>query len=210
MLINVSTLIEIFNSTAARILKKWLHFVATSKVLNLSHIVMVLSLLLIPFEGKIYAEEKIATGKFVVSFIAEDNQKQWVVNALEQNIYNDLSGYARVVPFEKAVKKEKRCKKRKLNCILEIYQKLDVAALMLGTVDESSIDFEIYDIQTKSLVKTGSIGIGGSSSLLKLRLGAFNAFKPFIKQAFHREQDYWPVFSLQTLIEDDRFLQAAL
>ncbi|HEX5638007.1 MAG: chemotaxis protein CheW [Gammaproteobacteria bacterium] len=37
-----------------------------------------------------------------------------------------------------------------------------------------------------------------------------NAFKPFIKQAFHREQDYWPVFSLQTLIEDDRFLQAAL
>jgi twitching motility protein PilI len=37
-----------------------------------------------------------------------------------------------------------------------------------------------------------------------------NALKPFIKQAFHREQQYWPVFSLQALIEDERFLQAAL
>jgi twitching motility protein PilI len=37
-----------------------------------------------------------------------------------------------------------------------------------------------------------------------------NAFKPFIKQAFQREQKYWPVFSLQALIEDERFLHAAL
>lgn len=36
------------------------------------------------------------------------------------------------------------------------------------------------------------------------------ALKPFIKQAFQREQQYWPVFSLQALIEDERFLQAAL
>ncbi|MDQ1362476.1 MAG: twitching motility protein PilI [Pseudomonadota bacterium] len=37
-----------------------------------------------------------------------------------------------------------------------------------------------------------------------------NALKPFIRQAFHREHQYWPVFSLQALIEDERFLQAAL
>jgi len=37
-----------------------------------------------------------------------------------------------------------------------------------------------------------------------------NALRPFIRQAFHREQQYWPVFSLQALIEDERFLQAAL
>ena len=33
--------------------------------------------------------------------------------------------------------------------------------------------------------------------------------KPFIKLAFHREQEYWPVFNLQVLTEDERFLQAA-
>ena len=37
-----------------------------------------------------------------------------------------------------------------------------------------------------------------------------NALRPFIRQAFHREQQYWPVFSLQALIEDERFLEAAL
>lgn len=37
-----------------------------------------------------------------------------------------------------------------------------------------------------------------------------NVFKPFIKQAFQKEQQYWPVFSLQALIDDERFLQAAL
>ena len=37
-----------------------------------------------------------------------------------------------------------------------------------------------------------------------------NKLQPFIKQAFHKEQEYWPVFSLQILIEDERFLQAAL
>ena len=36
------------------------------------------------------------------------------------------------------------------------------------------------------------------------------ALQPFIKQAFNREQEYWPVFSMQALIEDERFLQAAL
>lgn len=36
------------------------------------------------------------------------------------------------------------------------------------------------------------------------------ALRPFIKQAFYREQQYWPVLSLQALIEDEQFLQAAL
>ncbi|MCW8854995.1 MAG: chemotaxis protein CheW [Gammaproteobacteria bacterium] len=34
--------------------------------------------------------------------------------------------------------------------------------------------------------------------------------KPYIKQAFHREERDWPVFSFHTLIDDERFLQASL
>ncbi|MDH5660487.1 MAG: hypothetical protein OEY65_05785 [Gammaproteobacteria bacterium] len=139
-------------------------------------------LFLLPLEGRLFAEEKIITGKFVVSFSAADNQKLWVVNALEQNIYNDLSGYARVVPFKKSTLENKQCKKRKIDCILNIYKKLNVDALMLGTVDGSDIDYETYDVQNKSLVESGSISIGRNSSLLKLRLGAFNAFKVFIEK----------------------------
>jgi len=132
--------------------------------------------------GELFAEDKIVTGKFVVSLTAKDNQRAWVVNALEQNIYNDLSGYEKVVPVKKDLANEQKCEKRRANCIIEIYKNLDVDALMLGTVDDSDIDYEIYDVQNSFLVKTGSIDIGRGSSLLKLRMGAFSAFKPFLEK----------------------------
>ena len=132
--------------------------------------------------GGLFAEENIVTGKFVVSFSAESNQKAWVVNALEQNIYNDLSSYGRIIPFNKVKDEDQLCKNREIDCILKIYKKLNVDALMLGKVDNSDIDYEIYDIQNEFLVKTGSIDIGRGSSLLKLRMEAFAAFKPFIEK----------------------------
>jgi|GEM_PF-2025720 len=138
--------------------------------------------LLIQMGGQLFAEEKLVTGKFVVSFSADGNQRSWIVNALEQNVYNDLSGYARIVPFKKVIDEERLCINRDIDCILEIYKKLDVDALMLGTVDNSDIEYEIYDIQNKYLVRTGSIEIGSGSSLLKLRMGAFRAFKLFIEK----------------------------
>jgi hypothetical protein len=131
--------------------------------------------------GMLYAEEKVVTGRFVVSLSAEGNQKAWIVNALEENVYNDLSGYGRVIPFRKVIE-EDQCENRDIDCILEVYKKLNVDALMLGTVDDSEIEYEIYDIQNKFLINTGDIEIGTGSSLLKLRMGAFNAFKSFIEK----------------------------
>ena len=118
---------------------------------------MGISLLLLVTGGKLTAEENVVTGKFVVSFSAEDNQKAWVVNALEQNVYNDLSGYARVIPFKKVPDENEVCTERDVDCILEIYKKLNVDALMLGKVDESDIDYEVYDVQNMYLVNTGFI-----------------------------------------------------
>lgn len=132
--------------------------------------------------SELFAEDKIVPGKFIVSLTAEDNQTAWVVNALEQNIYSDLSGYEKVVPVKKDVAKESTCKKRRVDCIVEVYKNLNVDALMLGTVDGSGIDYEIYDVQNRFLVKTGSIDISRGSSLLKLRMGAFSAFKPFLEK----------------------------
>ncbi|MGD8640685.1 MAG: hypothetical protein PVG89_08670, partial [Gammaproteobacteria bacterium] len=143
---------------------------------------VVFSLLLTLTGDNLFAEENIVRGKFVVSLTAIDDQELWVVNALEQNIYNDLSGYEKVVPIKKDVANEKKCKNRQVNCIVEVYKSRNVDALMLGTVDKSDIDYEIYDIQNKVLVKTGSIDIGSGSSLLEIRMGAFNAFKPFLEK----------------------------
>jgi hypothetical protein len=148
---------------------------------RLCHVVAIFCLLA-PMGGRLLAEEEPVTGKFVVSFYAEGKQKPWVVNALEQNIYNDLSGYGRIVPFKKVIDEEQVCVNRDIDCILELYNKLGVDALMLATVDDSDIDYEIYDIQNKFLVNTGSINIGRGSSLLKLRMGAFKAFKSFIEK----------------------------
>ena len=58
-----------------------------------------------------------------VDSVSDDNQKLWVVNALEQNIYNDMSGYARVIPFKKLSNENRKCKNRDLDCILNIYKK---------------------------------------------------------------------------------------
>ncbi len=37
-----------------------------------------------------------------------------------------------------------------------------------------------------------------------------NQLKPYIKQAFNKDNTYWPVFSMHALVEDERFLQASL
>lgn len=140
----------------------------------------IIFILLIPLG--VVAEEKLATGKFVVSFTAEASQKAWVVKALEQNVYNDLSGYGKIVSVQKALHEENKCKRRNIDCILEIYKKQGVDALMLGTVDKSHIDYRTYDVREKYLVRSGSIRIGKGSTLLKLRMGAFSAFKPFIEK----------------------------
>jgi len=85
-------------------------------LLNRMCLRFVIFLLLISIGGVAFAEEKIVTGKFVVSFTAKANQKAWIVNALEQNIYNDLSGYGRIVPVNKVTDENKRCKHRSVQC----------------------------------------------------------------------------------------------
>ncbi|MCW9013805.1 MAG: chemotaxis protein CheW [Gammaproteobacteria bacterium] len=37
-----------------------------------------------------------------------------------------------------------------------------------------------------------------------------NNMRPYIKQAFLRDKQYWPVFSFHSLVEDERFLHASL
>lgn len=37
-----------------------------------------------------------------------------------------------------------------------------------------------------------------------------NSLKPYIKQAFYKNNEYWPVFSLHALVGDERFLHASL
>lgn len=37
-----------------------------------------------------------------------------------------------------------------------------------------------------------------------------NRLKPYVKQAFKKENNYWPVFSMHALVEDERFLHASL
>ena len=132
--------------------------------------------------GAFADDDEIITGNFVVSLTGEDGQRPWIVKALEQNIYNDLSGYARVVAVQKALDETEICPRQKLRCILDLYESRNVDALMLGSVDKSRIEFEVYDVENKYLVNSGSIKFGNSASLLKLRLGAFKAFKIFIEK----------------------------
>ncbi|VAW66018.1 hypothetical protein MNBD_GAMMA11-412 [hydrothermal vent metagenome] len=37
-----------------------------------------------------------------------------------------------------------------------------------------------------------------------------NNLQPYIKQAFHKDDNYWPVFSMHELVEDERFLHVSL
>ena len=127
-------------------------------------------------------DAQIATGTFAVSLVADDGQRPWVVKALEQNIYNDLSGYARFAAIEKASNEAELCPRRRVGCLLDLYALRDIDALMIGRVDESRIDFEVYDVRNRYLVNTGSMKIGSNASLLNLRLGAFKAFKVFIEK----------------------------
>jgi hypothetical protein len=102
-------------------------------------------------------DDEIDTGNFVVSLTGEDGQRPWIVKALEQNIYNDLSGYARVVAVQKAHNENEACPRQKIRCILDLYESRNVDALMLGRVDKSRIEFEVYDVEKKFLVNSGSI-----------------------------------------------------
>ncbi len=37
-----------------------------------------------------------------------------------------------------------------------------------------------------------------------------NKMKPYIKQVFRKDNSYWPVFNVQALVEDERFLHVSL
>ncbi|VAW64161.1 type IV pili signal transduction protein PilI [hydrothermal vent metagenome] len=37
-----------------------------------------------------------------------------------------------------------------------------------------------------------------------------NSLQPYIKQAFKKDNNYWPVFSMHELVEDERFLHVSL
>ena len=37
-----------------------------------------------------------------------------------------------------------------------------------------------------------------------------SSLKPYVKHAFEKDNNFWPVFSLQALIDDERFLHASL
>lgn len=126
------------------------------------------------------ADEVVVNGRFVVSFVADDQQQHWIAAALEQNVYNDLAGYGRIVPVNKFGNESALCKRSDIECLLAAYREQSVDALMLGKVTRSRIEFEVYDVQKSALVKTGAISISRGATLLQLRMGAFNAFKPFL------------------------------
>ncbi len=144
----------------------------------------VLGLLLCGISGGVLAaeEEELASGNFVVSLLGEGGQRPWIVKALEQNIYNDLAGYSRVVAIEKSPTETTACPARDVACLLDHYNALNIDALMLGSVDRSDLEYQVYDVRNAYLVNSGSINIGASSSMLTLRLGAFQAFKIFIEK----------------------------
>ena len=133
----------------------------------------------------VFASEQLATGKFVVSLYASENQKPWVARAIEQNIYNDLAGYARVIPAKKSKLEREQCVTRDIDCVLTLYKSLEIDALLIGEVDTSSIDFKVYNVQKKSLVKTGAISIGRGANLLQLRMDTFASFKTVSSQGRH-------------------------
>ena len=128
------------------------------------------------------ADEELLKGTFTVSLVGDGDQQQWVVNALEQNIYNDLAGYARVIPAQKLPDESSLCPGRDVDCLLALYRDAEIDALMLGMVSDSEIKYETYDVANDIRVANGEIPVGSGSSLLKLRIGAFRAFRAFLEK----------------------------
>ncbi|NVJ61104.1 MAG: hypothetical protein HWE27_11985 [Gammaproteobacteria bacterium] len=131
----------------------------------------------------------------MVSFVSVDQQPSWLVNALEKNLYNDLSGYARFIPIIKS-EKEASCVNRSSSCLIDIYREDNIDALMLGEVGESYIDYRVYDVRTGNLVETGSISVR-STTMLKLRMEAFSAFQAFLEKGGILEQRQYRIIDTE-------------
>ncbi|WP_144394683.1 hypothetical protein [Pleionea sediminis] len=151
-------------------------------------ILLFLAITILSFLKPLHADDEVVKGRFVVSFVAKEEQSPWLVSALEKNVYNDLAGYARIISVNKDNNELSQCPERSISCLIKLYQKLNIDALMLGEVNNSDIDYKVYDVREESLIESGSVAIGTDSSMLKLRMEAFAAFKPFLEKGGILEQ----------------------
>lgn len=114
---------------------------------------------------------------FAVNYFAEEEHKTWMARALELNTYQDISSYSRLKGV--ATIKEDLIQCTDLDCRLEVCEQNEIHMYMEGVLTDSDIDYEIYDVEKRLVMSSGSLSVTTDTDLNMLRINTYKAIIPF-------------------------------
>ena len=119
---------------------------------------------------------------FLVHFHAQAREDAWIAQALEQNVYKDLSGYGRVRSIPAEITQTQDCPSQNIRCFIDWCAEHGVDALMHAVVENDRIRYQVFDIFSDTRIRVGDMSLGQGSDLVRIRLETFRAFKPFLEK----------------------------
>ncbi|NRA45280.1 MAG: hypothetical protein HRU09_10030 [Oligoflexales bacterium] len=118
--------------------------------------------------------EKEFKANFLVEILPDEPIRRWVAKAIEYKVYQDLSEFAKLEPTTKETVKPPPCEAEECDSDTVI-----VASIYFnGLLRENSLTYEIQDLDSLQILKTGSIPFNKQIGLPELRVEIFKAMKP--------------------------------
>ncbi|MGQ0506092.1 MAG: hypothetical protein ACT4TC_12330, partial [Myxococcaceae bacterium] len=123
--------------------------------------------------------ESASRDQVVVDFVAVDDQPAWLAEALEQRVLRELARFGRVEVADPL--SPGRCPQRELDCLLDAYVSAGVDVVVLGTLRERRLKFEVLETWTQAIAFSGSIGLSKGMSSARLDHQVGDIVRPIIR-----------------------------
>ncbi|MFW7379990.1 MAG: hypothetical protein ACOH5I_14345 [Oligoflexus sp.] len=141
-----------------------------------------------------------AQSRMVVDFAPEIPQEAWLAAALEQNVFDILSNFSRILPIAKDRIELSSCED--LSCRLNKLAAVGIEAYMPGRIQGHAIIYELYDVRQQTRIVTGDIPFQNTTKE-KQQVIVFAAMKPFVEKSGIFDQNATKVF-WQDIFADEK------
>src|SRR5215471_9167357 len=100
-----------------------------------------------------------AQGQVVVDFVPAGSEPAWFVAALEELVGRELARFHQVQLADKL--DAKACPHRETRCLVDHYREAGVNVIVLGTLRETTLEYETWDSATRTRAFDGRLRTAG-------------------------------------------------
>jgi hypothetical protein len=130
------------------------------------------------FVGLMLARQAMAAGpaaptsQVVVDFVPAGAEPHWFVSALEEMVGREFARFHQTQLAEKIGPQV--CPRREPRCLIDRYRERGAQVVVLGTLRDSTLEYQVYEIWTRALAFEGELatsGTGVTSATLQRHIG---------------------------------------